>query len=89
MSSKTIEDNLRSTLSDMSNALLTLQEDAQLFLDLDFDDNMLVDAVVVLGTIAKNIGYRRDIVNDENLSEKFNNLLRVVEDLTGKEFLKY
>lgn len=81
--------NLRDILSNTSEILYHLQKDGPLFLKTEFDDEAVLDAMLIFGAIAKNVGYRRDILNDENIAEKVNNLLRLVEDWTGVSYPKY
>ena len=56
------------------------------FASLHFDRQVLCDAVFVLGTVAKRIGYELGEVNDSNLTEKMDCLVLAVVNLVGKDY---
>ena len=79
------EQQLGESLTTWADILQMAQEQGWLK-SLHFDRQVLCDAVFVLGTVAKRIGYELGEVNDSNLTEKMDCLVLAVVNLVGKDY---
>ena len=57
------------------------------FMSLRFEAKVLHDALFVLGSVAKRIGYDLGEVTDSNLTEKMESLVLAVTNIVGKDYL--
>ena len=56
------------------------------FMSLYFERKVLNDALFVLGTVAKRIGYDLGEVNNDNIADKIDSLVLAVTNIVGKDY---